>query len=331
MLLSTNRLPSQRLLDTAWDKPRFVQCIQAHNEERIIQAVMGSIYDEVDAILVIEGATVARPNRTDDGHSVDDTVCKIKNFMEHHDPDNKVTLIQIDRPFVDLEEMKNTFLFYVNDGDWVIINDADEFYLPKDIRRVRELTYIYNDAIEFVPMFLHFYRDMKHIIRPDEENQPQHQRIFKYRTGMHYKSHPVITYPNGMCSYFTPGLQPMRYIIPDVYIWHLGFVKTDEEVRAKAAFYKQELQKHGDRGVEAHNEKTEAFLNRTENLDNILLYDGVLPSALDSIIVPDDKIYKEFTFDNWKFAEPYCLERPPNCWVMTKTGQWNDFSNAVRQ
>jgi hypothetical protein len=325
------RLPSERAIAAAWDTPVLVQCIQAHNEERMIQAVMGSIYDEVDRILVLEGATVSRPNRTPDGHSVDGTVAQIEDFIKNHDPENKVTLIQRGRPFVDLEEMKNTFLHYINDKEWVIINDADEFYLPEDIRRIRELTYIYDDAIEFVPMFLHFYRDTKHIVKPDEENQPQHQRIFRYRDSMHYRSHPVIAYSNGMCSYFTEGLQVLRYIIPDMYIWHLGFVKNEEEVRAKAVFYEKELEKHGDSGVAAHNEKTEAFLNRTEKLDRIAEYNGVLPPAMVDLNIPDDETYKGLSFDNWKLSEPYCLERPPNCWVMTKTGQWNDYSNTVIQ
>jgi hypothetical protein len=332
MQQSTNEVPqAYRILDGAWDSTRIVQCIQAHNEERFIQPVLRSIYNEVDRIIVIEGATVSRPNRTDDGHSIDRTVELIKEFIEKEDRDKKVLFIQKDRPFVDLEELKNTFLHHISDGEWIIINDCDEFYRPEDIRHVRELTYIYHDAIEFVPLFLHFYRDLKHIIKPDEENQPQHQRIVRYRSGMHYRSHPVLTFKNGICTYFTPQLQKLRYIVPNMYIYHLGFVKPKEEMIAKREFYSQELMKHGDRGVEAHDEKTEAFLNYTEDLSRIARYEDTLPDCLSKIDIPLELAYKDVEFDDWRDVEPYNLDAVPQCWVMTKTGQWNDFSNKVHQ
>lgn len=327
----TKKIPAQHIIDDSVKPTRLVQCIQCHNEEALIKHTMRSIYDEVDKIIVIEGATVARPNRTEDGHSTDATVERIQEFIEEEDKDNKVLFVQNTRPFIDLEEMKNTFLHHVEEDDWLIINDADEFYRPEDIRRIRDLTYIYPDAREFVPLFLHFYRDLKHIKKPDEENQPQHQRIVKFTHGMHWKSHPVMTYPEGFCSYFTPEIQPMRRVLSDMYIWHLGFVKDEDEVRRKAEFYEQELAKHGDRGVEAHNEKTVEFLNLTEDLKTIALYDGYVPEELRKLEIPDAEFYADKEFDNWKDIEPYSLEEVPQVWVLTKTGQWNNQSYQVAQ
>lgn len=213
----------------------------------------------------------------------------------------------------------------------ICVHNCDEFYRPEDIRRIRDLTYIYPDAREFVPLFLHFYRDVKHIKKPDEENQPQHQRIIKYTHGMHWKSHPVMTYPEGFCSYFTPEIQPMRRVLNDMYVWHLGFVKSDDEVRSKAEFYEQELAKHGDRGVEAHNEKTTEFLTFTEDLNTIARYDGYLPEEVKVLNTPDAEFYTDKEFDNWLTIEPYNLEKVPQIWVLTKTGQWNNQSYQVAQ
>jgi len=340
--------PAFHILEELNMRPRLVQCIQAHNEEALIQYTMGSIYKEVDKILVIEGATIARPNRTDDGHSTDNTVEKIREFIAERDPDNKVQLIQQDRPFVDLEELKNTFLRFVDEGDWLIINDVDEFYRPEDIRRIREFIDIYPHAREFVPLFLHFYRDLGHIKKPDPEHQPQHQRIIKYYKGMHWRAHPVMSYPNVMCSYFDPAVQPYRFILRDVYIWHLGFIKDPEEQRSKAEFYKQELAKHGDKGVEAHLEKTRQYLEYGEDLGTIARYTGPHPQGLFALMhakdLPDDTshilkaingwrdpFYKDKDLDSWSDVQPYCLDVVPQIWVLTITGQQNSASNQVGQ
>lgn len=343
--------PSYHILEELQMRPYLVQCIQAHNEEALIQHTLGSIYEAVDKILVIEGATIARPNRTDDGHSTDGTVDQILDFIENHDPDDKVQLIQQDRSFVDLEEIKNTFLRFLKEGDWMIINDVDEFYKPEDIRRLRSLIDIYPNAREFVPLFLHFYRDTMHIKKADPEHQPQHQRIIKYYKGMHYRSHPVMSYPNGVCSYFNDDVQPYRYVLNDMYIWHLGFVKDPEEQKIKAKFYEDELAKHGDAGVEAHLEKTRQYLEYGEDLNTIALYTGDYPRALLEIMaatVPEDaphilrviggwcdEAYEwencKHGFELWDKGQPYCLKKLPQIWVLTITGQGSAWGNNVEQ
>ena len=339
--------PAFHILDELDMRPCLVQCIQAHNEEHLIQYVMGSIYDAVDRILVIEGATIARPNRTEDGHSTDKTAEQILDFIENQDPDDKVQLIQQDRPFVDLEEIKNTFLRFLNEGDWMIINDVDEFYRPEDIRRIRELIDIYPHAREFVPLFLHFYRDTGHIKKPDPEHQPQHQRIIKYYKGMHYRAHPVMSYPNAMCSYFDPAVQPYRFILNDMYIWHLGFIKDPEEQKAKAEFYESELSKHGDKGVASHLEKTRQYLEYQEDLTTIARYTGGFPQGLFALMhaklsedAPyilkvingwNDSHYFDKQFDDWKSIQPYSLDKVPQIWVMTITGQQDNKGNQVGQ
>lgn len=258
--------------------PRLVQCIQALNESEFIEATMASIYDEVDVIMVIEGAVENHPNATEDGHSTDDTLDLIKAFKEERDPDNKVRLVSIKKPWKNLEELKQMFLSMCCPGDWIIINDADEFYRPEDIRRLRRAISLNPHATEFVPNFLHFYGDFKHIAVPGPEWQPQHQRVFKYTQGMKYNSHPVVTDVEGQCTYFSPHYQPRRVMLDDFFIWHYGYAREgmNERMREKQAYYEKELAAHGGANV-PFDQKVKDWFDGTEPL---LYYDGEHPEVL---------------------------------------------------
>lgn len=256
----------------------IVQAIQMHNEEEFAPLVLRSIYDEVDRIIVIEGAVENRPNSTEDGHSTDRTLEIIKDFKANHDPDNKVTVISIRKPWKNLEEMKQTFLDMCVPGDWILINDADEFYHPEDIRRLRKAIQLNPYACEFVPNFLHFYGDCLHVAVPGPEWQPQHQRCFKYVRGMKYNSHPVVTDPAGHCTYFSPHYQPRRVMLNDFFIWHYGYARKnmDEIMRQKQEYYKGELAKHGG-ADKKFDQKVQDWFDNTEP---VLTFDGTHPDAV---------------------------------------------------
>lgn len=261
------------------NKPaRIVQCIQMHNEEEFAEAVLGSIYDEVDRIIVIEGAVENRTNATEDGHSTDSTPEIISSFKENKDPDNKLTVISIRKPWKNLEEMKQTFLDMSMPGDWILINDADEFYRPEDIRRLRKAIDLNPHACEFVPNFLHFYGDFNHVAVPGPEWQPQHQRVFKYVRGMKYNSHPVVTDPAGHCTYFSPHYQHRRVMLNDFFVWHYGYARQnmDEVMRQKQEYYEKELAAHSG----ANKKFDQKIKDWFEGTESVLEYDGVHPEAI---------------------------------------------------
>lgn len=261
------------------NKPRLVQCIQMHNEEEFAAQVLRSIYDEVDRIIVIEGAVENRPNSTPDGHSIDRTVEIIQDFKANHDPKKKVLFVQIKKHWKNLEEIKQTFLDMSFPGDWLIINDADEFYRPEDIRRLRVAIDRYPHICEFVPTFLHFYRDFKHVAVPGPEWQPQHQRIFKYTRGMKYNSHPVITDSAGHCTYFSPHYQGRRGMMrAPFFIYHYGYARMnmDEIMVRKQAYYEKELAAH-----KAANKKfDQKMLDWFGKTEPLLFFDGSHPEAV---------------------------------------------------
>lgn len=261
---------------------RLVQCIQMLNEAEFAEQVLGHIYNEVDRIIVVEGAVENHPRATPDGHSIDNTLEIIRNFKKDKDPKNKLSIISIQRPWKNLEEIKQVFLDMSIPGDWIIINDADEFYQPRDIQRLRVAIDLNPHAAEFVPNFLHFYSDMFHIAVPGPEWQPQHQRIFKYVRGMKYNSHPVVTDPAGHCTYFSAHYQHRRVMLNDFFIYHYGYARRnmDEIMRSKQEYYTKELAAHG-AANKKFDQKVKDWFDGTEPL---LEYDG--PNVLLDLFEP---------------------------------------------
>lgn len=258
--------------------PRIVQCIQMHNEEEFAPLVLKSLYNEVDKIIVIEGAVENRPNSTPEGLSTDRTTEIIDDFKANHDPDKKVMVIRIKKPWKNLEEMKQTFLDMSVPGDWILINDADEFYRPEDIARLRRAIDLNPYACEFVPNFLHFYRDFRHVAVPGPEWQPQHQRFFKYVRGMKYNSHPVVTDQHGACTYFSQHYQPRRVMLNDFWIYHYGYARSDMDdvMKSKQEYYEKELAAHGGANVK-FDAKVKAWFDNTEP---VLRFNGEHPEIM---------------------------------------------------
>jgi len=260
-------------------KPRLIQCIQMLNEEEFAPLVLRSIYDQVDRILVIEGAVANHPHSTPDGHSVDRTREILADFKANHDPAKKVVIISINKHWKNLEEMKQTFLDMSIPGDWILINDADEFYKPEDIVRLRRAIELNPHACEFVPNFLHFYRDFNHVAVPGPEWQPQHQRIFKYVRGMKYNSHPVVTDPAGHCTYFSPHYQHRRVMLNNFFIYHYGYARSNmnDIMDMKQKYYEKELAVH-DGANKKFDQKVKDWFGKTERL--LYFYPGEHPEIM---------------------------------------------------
>lgn len=250
---------------------RITQCIQAHNEEEFIGATLNSIYNEVDRIIVIEGAVENRPNSTEDGHSTDRTRDIIDDFIANKDPDNKVLLVSIKRPWKNLEEMKQTFLDMSTPGDWILINDADEFYKPEDIRRLRRAIDLEPHVQEWIPLFVHYYRDLKHVASPAAEWQPLHQRCFRYERGMRYVHHPTVYDPAGRDTYFSPEYWHRRKFLNNWFIHHLGYARSnmDQVMLDKQKYYTKELAAHGGANKK-FDEKVDIWINKKERSQDFL-------------------------------------------------------------
>lgn len=318
------------------NKIKLVKCVGAHNEAGWIEYVLRNNYDEFDVIRVVEGAVEGRPNSTHDGHSTDNTVELIKNFP---DPDNKIELYQLGRPFKSLEEQKQVFLDVAKEDEWLFIVDADEFYLEGDVAKIRKAILSHPAASEMIPTFLHFYRDFWHVKAPEPEWQPQHQRIFRYRPGMRYHTHPVVTLGNGVCSYFAGEMQPSRYVLDNINIFHYGHAKHPDFHKMKAKFYQSELKRFEGRGGNAAAEfdmKLDEFCNFKEKMDSILEYTGPHPDVLKSHkqYSVREPFYTDKAIKNWKQDAVYGADRLPTIavWMMDNWGtkRAEPFYNSVK-
>ena len=310
---------------------KLVKCIGCHNEADWIEYVLRNNYEEFDIIRIVEGAVVGRPNSTDDGHSKDNTLELIRNFP---DPDNKIQLFTINRHFKSLEEQKQIFIDTASPGEWLVVCDADEFYMEGDVNRIRRAIKKHPLASEIIPTFLHFYRSFGFVRDYEEEWGLWHQRIIKYVPGMRYYTHPVLTLSDGRCTYFTPEMQPHRYMMPDLYVYHYGHAKPHEAHRTKAEFYRSELGKFEGRGGSAADEfdiKLDEFINYKEDISKILRYDGKHPSVLDSHPLRNikEKFYDDKLIKDFKDSEAYNSRLPTIPQWMKYKIKMQPFYNTV--
>lgn len=285
-------------------EPSIVVCIGAHNEEAWIEPCILDIYDEVDRIIIVEGAVLGRPNADKNGHSTDGTVDRIFDIS---DPQDKVEIIQQDRHWKTLEEQKQQFLNLCKEGDWLLIKDADEIWNPKDIRRLRKAIKMYPNATEFVPIFLHFWGDTNVVKRYEKKWNICHQRFFKWQSGMRYLSHPIATDAQGVDTCLSPQYQASRYTIPDMYVYHYGYCKDLEFQKAKMDFYESELKKHNNAHLE-HRKKFEEHYDGTFDPKSLLHFTGEHPEIMKDHPIMDYK-YPHFEnydkFDDWKSDSIY--------------------------
>ncbi len=283
---------------------KIIQCVAAHNEEDWVSYPILSTYNEVDRIIIVEGAVRGRPNSTEDGHSTDKTLEVIRSIP---DPDDKMELITKDDFWKDLEEQKQVFLDRASKlqnehpdwSIWLYIADSDEVMHPDDIKRLRKAIEMKPYASEFVPTFLHFWRDFKHVRCPEEKWNILHQRFFKYQSGMVYKTHPMATDASGRDTCLDGGYQSFRFQIPDLYVYHYGNIKSVTFQKEKAEFYKSELKKYG--ADEESKDKYLEFRDHTENDDDILEFDGEHPVVIRDhpLFQNEDEILKKKIHINW--------------------------------
>jgi len=328
-----HNLPNQvsAICDAIDKKPRIVQCIQACNEEKLIEACMLQLYNKVDKIIVIEGAVqnkVKAGQATPDGHSLDKTVEVIKRVKQEQDPDRKIIFVQIDRPWLDLEELKSTFFQYMQDGDWMLITDADEFIHPEVIDDLRQAISAEPYATEFVPSaFYHFWRDAWHVRKPSGDWGQQHQRFIKFQQGLHYKNHPVARDANNQCTYFSPLYLGRRFVLPSLKFYHYSYCRmNDADIEQKKQFYDRELAqtKHGDVGAYARGGQTDEFINKFEDLDTVLRFDGTHPPAManhEIVNKRDSFLSSQNNLAHYLDAEPYNMSKIPLIWVWASEGK----------
>ncbi len=102
-----------------------------------------SLYTFAHEIIIVEGASYsAKEVATADGHSKDDTLNVIRNFIKNHDPLKKVTLVTAEdqghpNGFWPGEKDQQSQAYAARaTGDYLWQVDIDEFYMPQEMNRV---------------------------------------------------------------------------------------------------------------------------------------------------------------------------------------------------
>jgi hypothetical protein len=110
-----------------------------------------------------------------------------------------------------------------------------------------------------------------------------------------------------------------------------------EEIERKKEFYEKELgqDKHGHVGAYARGGQTDEFVDRTESLDEVLIFDGKHPPILrNHPMVRDHDDYLQdqvLELAHYKEVVPYSLNKVPLIWVWANEGKqpYNKLFNVV--
>lgn len=282
--------------------------IQALNEEHWLPYAVSELAAAVDQILIIEGAVLGRNDCDVDGHSTDNTIEIIGQLEKKY---SNVKFITRDERWKDLEDMKNFLINLVPPDNWVVINDADEIYKSSDLLFLREHAAANPLVVEYLPLFLHFYRDFHHVLRPGGGADPvniTHQRIILREEGDYYRYHPTIMNKWGRDKFFFPPLWPRRIFVKNMFIWHFGYIKGAANYLDKHRYYAEHLIDFQRMSQEKINEiMNHPYVTGNDNPDDILRYTGDYPDGAKNHPQFDFKepSFEETEIRDWKSAPEY--------------------------
>lgn len=252
---------------------RLIACVQAYNEENMLKYSIPSIYNDVDEIILIDGAVEGWFPTI---HSTDDTVEIAKSF----DVDKKMTIVQIDRYWQSLEELKHEFAKYVPNGDYFCIIDADELYTEGDLTRLRKLINARPNYTDWIPIFYEFAFDLHHVLSPEPGFcNLTNQRVVKAEPGGRWDlHHPTLALPDSGTyrdSALDHKYDDRRIVVPDFPIFHLSCTKPIEFQIEKHMRYFTTFEKLS---TEEARKKADGRIEILKN--KIMDYDGPLPKVL---------------------------------------------------
>jgi len=208
------------------------------NEEESIGWALSSVYPLVDRCIIVEGSTQYAPLTTDEGLSIDRTAEIIRSFP---DPEGKIEFYQVGR-MKNKNELREEVLKHMNEGEWVLMTDADEIWNAPEIRFLRRYIRQNPDVVEIFNGWIEFAVDMRHtrpLVRNGEfsfvdkngvilGNGLIQERIYKYFEGYNYKnSHVVVQDKDGKPIYGSPEYASKRVALQDhVKLYHMGHMKS---------------------------------------------------------------------------------------------------------
>ena len=193
----------------------------------------------------------------------------------------------------------------------MIINDADEMYKPSDIAFIREHAEDHPEVLEYLPLFLHFYRDFHHVLVPGGGADPvniTHQRIFLREEGDHYKYHPTVMNKYGNDKFFFGPFQPRRIFVKNMFVYHFGYIKGAKNYLEKHRWYSEHLIDFQNMSSAKIDEiMNHPYVTGEDNPDDILRYNGDFPEAAKRhpMFVYQEPSFAGMEIKSWKSVPEY--------------------------
>jgi len=174
------------------------------NGEPFTRYNLRALYPFAHQIIVVEGASPkAADSATDDGHSVDETLLTIRNFLRDEDPEHKVVLITAEDENHpngfwpgDKDEQSQAYAKRAT-GDWLWQIDVDEFYQPNDMQRVINYLVKHPKTTCITFNFRHFWGGFDYVVTGGlfmsdgfaGEVSGAVRRVFRWGPGYRYLTH----------------------------------------------------------------------------------------------------------------------------------------------
>lgn len=214
--------------------------ICALNEEEFIEECILRKLRICDRVVVAEGPVAGHVAPLNGFHSSDRTLEILRKLEDEH---SNLTVIALNRKWKSKQEQQNSMLDYINDGEWALINGADEFWQDDFKEQVLALHSKHPLVTEFIFPMLNMVNGGKEalLIASNQQlddgfhRQWHHQRFFKYQTGMHYVNHPTINDRNNRDIYFNNYYN--RMYIPQIPYYHYCFCANINGQIRKRIYY----------------------------------------------------------------------------------------------
>lgn len=207
--------------------PKIVACYILFNEEDYIEYSLKSIYDFVDKIMIVEGATKAVYEfANEDGSSSDKTNEILNNFP---DPENKIRIIH--GKFNDKTEQRNVYCQFLEGMDYVFVIDGDEVWDKQTLLKIEHLIFARPDIPAFCFNFKDFWQDFSHISKG----------IWTQFTGRKSLINLNLTgglkYNNHILPLTKDGKDIPAAFCKDISFFHYSYARPDKKIKQKINYY----------------------------------------------------------------------------------------------
>lgn len=238
-----------------------------------LEANLRQIYPHAHQILIAEGAVELMAKIKGYFRSRDETVRIINKFS---DPEHKIRLLQVDRPWKNKVEMKNELLKHLKaEILWQV--DVDEFYTHGHIERIRE-NFRKDKSLDVATFTaLHFWKDLDHYRWDGGRWKTKNLRVFRRRGKISFRFHgfPDRDGKPYSAKYFkAKDFGTIRF--------HYGYVRSRQKIEDKIKF----MCLRDPKLAESYRKNLEEWLRGKVKLEE---FKGKHPKAMQNVIKRSNK------------------------------------------